>query len=158
MVRSTKQPSDKRSQIRVEASVKGEKRVFSESVPEGLPTELTPHLEDFWRRGFSAASNCYEGPSTELAVEELPSLVDFEPEPRGRPIDDESEREGREAAKLREKNPNLTFGQIAPQVCRYRKEPHHRCKKACSDRVRQAFKQYTLREEVDRIAKGDLGD
>jgi hypothetical protein len=139
-------------QIRIEVPVSGETKVFQEPVPEGFPPELFPHLADFWKRGFSAATTRSDSPGVELCGEEV-SLADFA-ESRGRPIDDESEREGREAAKLRKKGP--TFGEIARRVCRHRHERGHRCKKPCTDRIRQAMQQYESREDLRQIARGDL--
>lgn len=138
-------------QIRIEVPVNDETRVFLEPAPEGVPPELFPHLADFWKRGFTAATSRQGNSHFEGGVD----LSGFTRESRGRPIDDESEREGREAAKLRKKG-RLSFGQIARQVCRYRKERRHRCKKQCTDRIRQAMLQYQSREEVQKLARGDL--
>jgi hypothetical protein len=139
-------------QIQVEVSLDGGKKVFVEPAPEGFPPELFPHLADFWKRGFNATIPCSDTHSADQPVKEV-SLAEFA-EPRGRPIDDESEREGREAAKLRREG--LSFGQIALRVCRHRNERRHRCKKPCNDRIRQAMQQYESREELKKIARGDL--
>lgn len=59
---------------------------------------------------------------------------------RGRPTNQEIQRLGKEAAKLRGKD--LTYGQIARRVCPRRSEHGHRCGKNCADRIRQAAKRY----------------
>jgi len=110
-----------------------------EPAPTGIPSKLLPQLADFFLRGFEAARARFSPPI---------SLEGFDVESRGRPVEDEAEREGREAARLR--NEGLTFGQIARQVCRYRGRPGHRCKKPCADRIRQAHQSYLRREEQRR--------
>jgi hypothetical protein len=103
--------------------------VLREPVPEGFPPELVHHLADYLARGFNAA------------VEEDPlAWVDeFLPKYR-RPIDDETQREGYEGAKLRKEG--FTYGEIAHRICRHLNNPAHRCGKKCADRIRQAVKQY----------------
>jgi hypothetical protein len=114
--------------------------VLREPVPIGFPPELAHHLAEYMARGFN------------VAVEEVPSLEGFGSN-RGRPSDDEAEREGYEGAKLREKG--FTFGEIARQVCRYRNKPGHRCKKSCTDRIRQAMRRYERRQEEEKIVRGE---
>ncbi len=136
------------SQITVEIYEEGKENpveVLREPAPDGFPSELLHHLGDFMARGFNAAQEPKQV-----------SLDDFVTVER-RPRDDESEREGFEGARLREKR--LSFGQIALQVCRYRKKKRrHHCDKGCADRIRQNVKQYKLREEVEQMSKGELDD
>jgi len=152
--RARAKKADVPSQIQVEVSVNGEKRVFLEPAPEGIPPNLFPHLADFWRRGFTAADTHQSGPQSTAAPEVI-DLSEFAPSSRGRPMDNEAEREGQQGSRLRREDPSLTYGDITRRVCRYRDKPAHRCKKACNDRVRQAIKQYEVRQELERIARGD---
>jgi hypothetical protein len=116
--------------------------VLRQPPPNGFPTELLHHLSDFMARGFNAA-------------QEPISLVDFGIRER-RPRDDESEREGYECARLHKQHPTYSYTRIARQVCRYRNKRDHRCGNKCADRIRQAMKQYEMREEVEKIGKGEV--
>jgi hypothetical protein len=144
--------ADEPLEIVVEIPIGDEKAVLRERVPKGFPPELTPHLADFMERGFRAARALLLSPYGQPS-QQLPSIVDLAESARGRPMDDETEREGREGAKLRRSG--LTFGQMARQVCRYRSKPAHRCKKQCNDRIRQAVKTYQIRQYLERLSRGE---
>ena len=115
-------------------------QILRAPAPRNFSAEHLLDLADYMARGFNAALAYLENGSHD----DVPSLADFVPSRRGRPSDDDSEREGREGAKLRKEG--HTFGQIARLVCRNRNKPAHRCKKDCTDRIRQAVEQYETQE------------
>jgi hypothetical protein len=130
-------------QISVEICLNGKKETLVESAPEGFPKDLLPHLADFLKRGFNAACE-------RLSCETFPSLAGLALDPRGRLIDPEVERIGREAFKLHQEG--LTYGQIARKVCTKRGQPgHNPCRKRCADRIRQAARQYENREYLRKL-------
>ena len=119
------------SEVAIEIYEEGKEtpvEVLRQPAPNGFPPDLLHHLADFMARGFNAAVH---------VADRAFSLDDFVTLER-RPRDDESEREGRETAILREKHPTLSYTRIARKVCRDRNKRSHRCGKKCADRIRQA--------------------
>ena len=117
-------------------------KVIREIAPDGFPVDLLPHLADFMARGFNAA----------YADEGLdPS--DFMSSPRGRRSHPAIEQRGLQAAKLRKEG--YTYGEITIRLCPERPQEGHRCNKKCVDRIRQEAKFYELKQDLERLARGE---
>jgi hypothetical protein len=144
--------TDVASQIQVEVSVNEEKKVFLEPAPEGFPLELFPHLADFWKRGYN--SYLAGRQTAEVGDDaEVVNLSDVAAPLSGRPVDYAVQERARKATALRRQG--LSYGKIALQLCPERVDRHHRCVKNCADRIRQAVKAYKIREDLERLSRGE---
>ena len=125
--------------------------------PEGFPPERLHELADYWARGFNEACERLRGdivaeePETITCVD----LSKFAASLRGRPSDPKLARIGREATKLHQQNPKLSWRRIALKVCPRKAQAGHHCSKKCADRIRQAAEQYEYQQDLEKLSRGE---
>lgn len=154
MARQKRQRKEKQvtPEVQIELTVNGEKKVFRELAPNGVPPELVPHLADFWKRGFTAhVERRRDSPVSDGA--ESVDLSGFAAPLSGRPVNPEVHGRGRKATELHAKG--LTYGQIALKLCSERTDRSHTCGKKCADRIRQEANDYLNRKAVADLQKTD---
>ena len=142
----------KREEVSIEVTVNDERIVFREALPDGFPSELIPHLQDFWHRGFAAYLERRNATQTVVQSEgEVTDVSELAPPSSGRPASDDVYDQGQRADALKAKG--FTYGQIAAKICPERVNRHHRCNKKCADRIRQQAESYRRRKYLEDLSR-----